>query len=267
MVQGFLYWLGQSGFLIEIPGAVSQRILIDPFLTPAAGARRSYFQITDLGPIDWVFTTHEHLDHFDSEAIATLKRRNPGLRIVAPGHLASRVIEAGFQPSEYLSPPLRKWTTLSSILKIVALPSVHALHPHDGYGTAPDEQFLGYVFDIGGIHVYHSGDTILSETLLQTLVATGVDVALLPINGRDFFRESHDIAGNLTECEAVEMAGRIGAKILIPMHYDAFDNNRGDVGRVVRYAHDRWPRLTVPILGYGEEWPIYRPGTLGMRSD
>ncbi|WP_051351162.1 MBL fold metallo-hydrolase [Sulfobacillus thermosulfidooxidans] len=257
-----LFWLGQSGFLMEITTPRSLRILIDPFLTPTRGANDPRFQVEDLGPIDWILSTHEHLDHFDWESIVHLKKHNPGLQVMAPLHLKERLVKAGFLPSEYLYPRLFEWVDLSTTLKVQAIPSVHALHVEDGYDSGIPGQFLGYIMDFGGIRVYHSGDTILSSSLFDTVSAAGIHVALLPINGRDFFREREDIVGNLTAWEAVELAGRIGAKVLIPMHYDAFANNLGDIGQVVRYAHEYWPELSVAVLGYGQEWPIYIPRVL-----
>ena len=43
--------------------------------------------------------------------------------------------------------------------------------------------------------------------------------------GRDFFREERGIVGNLNAREAVELASRVGARILVPMHWDLFAGN------------------------------------------
>ena len=43
--------------------------------------------------------------------------------------------------------------------------------------------------------------------------------------GRDFFREERGIVGNLNAREAVELASRIGARILVPMRWDLFAGN------------------------------------------
>ncbi|WP_053960973.1 MBL fold metallo-hydrolase [Sulfobacillus thermosulfidooxidans] len=261
-----LFWLGQSGFLVETTEPPSLRILIDPFLTPTKGAYDPRYRVADLGPIDWIFSTHEHLDHFDWDSIVQLKKSNPRLQIVAPAHLRQRILEAGFLASEHVVPALYEWVDINLALKIQAIPSVHALHVEQGYQLEEEDQFLGFIMEFGGIRVYHSGDTILSPALFETLRTSGIHVALLPINGRDFFREREDIVGNLSAWEAVELAGRIGAKVLIPMHYDAFANNLGDLGQVVHYAHQYWPELCVAVLGYGQEWPIYIPRMLAIKK-
>ena len=50
-------------------------------------------------------------------------------------------------------------------------------------------------------------------------------IALLPINGR---APSCRVAGNLSGCDAAQLAKDIGAKIVIPCHYDMFEFNTAD---------------------------------------
>ena len=53
----------------------------------------------------------------------------------------------------------------------------------------------------------------------------GVDVALLPINGRAPERR---VAGNLNADEAATLAHAIGARTVIPCHYEMFTFNTAD---------------------------------------
>lgn len=258
-MSSWLSWLGQSGFVMEHQGV---RLVIDPFLTPTAGARPPRFRVEDLGKIDWVLSTHEHIDHWDHSTICRIKQENPRARIMAPGHLRALAAEAGFLASEFTEPSLTKRLPLTPEIGVRAVSAVHALHAAHGYGSGTADQFLGYVLSMEGITVYHSGDTIISRDLLDTLSQAQIDVALLPVNGRDFFRDAADIVGNLGACEAVDLAGYIGASVLVPMHYDAFPNNLGDVGQVARYAHDKWPYMTVAVLGYGQKWLLEKPMAL-----
>jgi L-ascorbate metabolism protein UlaG (beta-lactamase superfamily) len=61
----------------------------------------------------------------------------------------------------------------------------------------------------------------------DTLRDLAIDVALLPINGRDARREAQGILGNLSEREAAWLAQAIGVEVVVPMHYDLFARNRG----------------------------------------
>jgi L-ascorbate metabolism protein UlaG (beta-lactamase superfamily) len=70
---------------------------------------------------------------------------------------------------------------------------------------------VGYVVSVEGKKIYHAGDTDLVQEMdcLQD-----VDVAFLPIGGRDF---TMDLS------EAIEAARRIKPKVVIPMHRFATD--------------------------------------------
>jgi L-ascorbate metabolism protein UlaG (beta-lactamase superfamily) len=78
-------------------------------------------------------------------------------------------------------------------------------------------KFMGYVIEFGEWKIYHSGDTLEFDNMVEILKPFNVDVALLPINGND---PSRGVAGNLNIKEAAELGKTIGAKIVVPCHYD-----------------------------------------------
>ena len=75
---------------------------------------------------------------------------------------------------------------------------------------------------LGGITIYHSGDTLRYPEMAELLRPFAVDVALLPINGN---RPERRVAGNLFGDEAAQLAHDIGARLVIPCHYDMFEFN------------------------------------------
>ena len=81
---------------------------------------------------------------------------------------------------------------------------------------------MGYVARCGEWTVYHSGDTMLYEGIEERLSGLGIDVALLPINGRAPERR---VAGNLWGDEAARLAQAVGAQVVIPCHYEMFEFN------------------------------------------
>jgi L-ascorbate metabolism protein UlaG (beta-lactamase superfamily) len=95
---------------------------------------------------------------------------------------------------------------------------------------------LGYVVSAGGAHVYHAGDTVLFDGLVERLRELHVDLALLPINGRDAEREAEGIVGNIDEGEAAQLALDIGADAAVPLHWDMFAWNPGDPAAFVSAA-------------------------------
>jgi L-ascorbate metabolism protein UlaG (beta-lactamase superfamily) len=70
----------------------------------------------------------------------------------------------------------------------------------------------GLVISIGGVTVYHAGDTCLFGDMKLIAERNPIDVALLPIGGH-YTMDRHD---------AVAAAELIGAATVIPMHYDTF---------------------------------------------
>ena len=85
-------------------------------------------------------------------------------------------------------------------------------------------RFLGYVVEIGGIRFYHAGDGLVYPELPAALAALAPDVLMLPINGRDYMRESAGIVGNMNEAEAAWLCAQVGALL---RHPHALRRDRG----------------------------------------
>ena len=92
---------------------------------------------------------------------------------------------------------------------------------------------MGYVIEFGGHTIYHSGDTLWFDEMCALLKPFEVDVALLPINGN---RPERKVAGNLDCKEAALLGKEIGAKYVIPCHYDLFTFNTADVSEFIAEA-------------------------------
>jgi L-ascorbate 6-phosphate lactonase len=230
-----LIWLGQSGFLLEAAG---RRLLIDPYLSehPNRLIRPPGLDVVsrDIGGL---LVTHEHLDHLDTLFLPTLLAASPTLRVVLPAPLVSLVSPP--TPRESVMAALPHASIHLDAFDISVVPAIHAVHPRDGYSDGDcgsGARFVGYVVNAGGVTLYHAGDTILSDELRTALRGVAVDFCLLPINGRDPSRERRGIAGNMGPREAVELATELGARFLVPMHWDLFRGNTGFPAEVVRYA-------------------------------
>jgi L-ascorbate metabolism protein UlaG (beta-lactamase superfamily) len=92
---------------------------------------------------------------------------------------------------------------------------------------------MGYVIEFGKYKIYHSGDTLLFDEMVDLLKPFAVDVAMLPINGN---KPERKVAGNLNCKEAAELGKAIGAGCVIPCHYDMFTFNTADVNEFIREA-------------------------------
>lgn len=63
---------------------------------------------------------------------------------------------------------------------------------------------------------------------VERLRDLAVDVALLPVNGRDAHRLAHGVPGNFTFAEAVALCAGAGIRTLVPHHWGMFDFNTVD---------------------------------------
>jgi L-ascorbate metabolism protein UlaG (beta-lactamase superfamily) len=222
-------WLGQAGFALRAGETVA---LIDPFLSPYRGrAYESSLTPAEATGIDLVLVTHEHIDHFDAEAAPVIAAASPGALFVVPTPIVDMVTKVGVPPDRVVGAQPGDRLELAG-LAIHPVPARHGVTMDDAYGFGEElsgglVRFLGYVVDAGGVRLYHAGDTIHYAGMETRLADMHIDLAMLPINGRDPERESRNIVGNLNEREAAWLAREIRADLLVPMHYDLFDRNRG----------------------------------------
>ena len=248
-MKGQVIWLGQAGFVIEGDDA---RVGVDLFLRSDPRLRPPFCHPDALGFLDATFVTHEHHDHMDRFTLTALTERLRAMDVVVPCPIAEEAKALGIprvRPAE-VGLPMRYGD-----IEATPVRARHAAHMAEGYHFGePDGRFLGYVFRVGTAAVYHSGDTIMYPELADTLRGLGVTVMLLPINGRSYAREKAGLVGNLTPEEAVDLAAEAGAAVLIPMHYETYPNNLGDVGQAAEMAYRRGVTLVVPR--YGQRVPL-----------
>lgn len=243
-----LSWLGQAGFILRAGGTTA---LLDPFLAPYRGrVYESGLAAAQAEGIDLVLCTHEHVDHFDAESAPAIAKASPGAVFVVPTPIVDMVTEAGIPADRVVGLQPGQTVELAG-LGIGAVPAMHGVTMEDAYGFGESlsgglVRFLGYVVDAGDVRLYHAGDTIPFEGMETTLRELAIDVAMLPINGRDPEREARGIVGNLTEREAAWLAKEIAAGVVLPMHYDLFERNRGYPAHLVQSVERDHPG--VPVL-------------------
>jgi L-ascorbate metabolism protein UlaG (beta-lactamase superfamily) len=227
-----LYWLGQAGFVLDWDG---RRALIDPYLSDSLarkyrGTRYGHVRTmaSPIAPeaftrVDLVLCTHRHTDHMDPDTLQPLGRLFPQLRFVVPaasateagkrcGVAANRLIAVN--PGDDIEP--------LPGLRIRPLASAHETLDVDDAGRY---EWLGYVVDIAGTRLYHSGDCVPYPGLVDAVRQLAPALALLPVNGRDTERSSNGVPGNFTLDEAVALCRNAGVPAMVAHHYGLFEFN------------------------------------------
>jgi L-ascorbate metabolism protein UlaG (beta-lactamase superfamily) len=130
--------------------------------------------------------------------------------------------------------------------EIIGVPAANEDLAQDEAGR---HKFLGYIVRFGPWTQYHSGDTLWYGGMVDHLRPYAIDLAILPINGRAPERR---VAGNLNGQEAAELACRIGARLVVPCHYEMFEFNTAAPDTFIATAQ----KLGQPyqVLRAGERW-------------
>lgn len=189
-----LRFLGHAAFALK-DGETT--VLVDPFLTgnPRAAVSAGELDATT------ILLTHGHADHL-GDTVAIAKRT--GATVVAIVELAN---EIGGQGVDVRDPNLGGTERFGwGSAKLV--PAWHTAVSPSGTAHTP----AGLLIEFAGTTIYHVGDTCLFSDLQLVGRGRSIDVALVPIGGH-YTMDRHD---------AVEAVKLIGAKTVVPIHYDTF---------------------------------------------
>jgi L-ascorbate metabolism protein UlaG (beta-lactamase superfamily) len=254
-----LSWLGQAGFILQTAGRV---ILIDPYLSDSLATKyhgREFaherlmpppIALDEIGGaylcrLDFVLCTHRHSDHMDPETLAAVTLQQPGCRFVVPAAELGHALSLGLPEGRVLPIDAGDTLSLGDGVMVKAIPAAHESFQQDAVGR---HRFLGYVLTMGGLTLYHSGDTVVYPGLAATLADEAIDCALLPVNGRDAYRASRGVPGNMTAGEAIDLCNVAGIPLLVPHHFGMFAFNTASHADLDLLRHCSVPRVVIPDL-------------------
>jgi L-ascorbate metabolism protein UlaG (beta-lactamase superfamily) len=187
-------FLGHSAFALTEGDAT---VLIDPFLT---GNPKAAIAAQDVAATT-ILLTHGHADHF-GDTVDIAKRT--GAPVMAIVEIAGELSEEGI---ETIGPNLGGSVKFDwGWAKMV--PAWHTSTTPKGTVNTP----AGLVINIGDKIVYHLGDTSLFSDMQLVGKRNPIDVALMCIGGHF----------TMDRTDAVDAADLIGAKTVIPCHYNTF---------------------------------------------
>ncbi len=189
-----LTWLGHACVLLN----GSKKVLIDPFVE----GRSVIFTRPDI-----VAVTHGHEDHL-GETVAL------GKKTVAITEIAKYLKTKGL-PVEGMN---IGGTAQVGGVSFTMTQAVHSSWIEEAGAGFYGGTAAGFVIGMDGLRIYHAGDTALFSDMRLIGDLYHPDIALLPIGGRYTMGIS----------EAMIAANFIGAKTVIPIHYNTWDKIAAD---------------------------------------
>lgn len=196
-----LLHIGHCCHLIEVGG---QRWLTDPwFFNPAFGSltHSSALRADAVGPLDGIFISHRHPDHFDPSALRQLDRR---AQVWTPDEsLVPGLRELGFAAVSVSNP----WQTLQlGSLAVSFVPAVHDVPEHSLLLAGADARVL------------FCGDTGPHDHWAEIRRRYQPTTALLPCDGTSLRWEPRQI---MNPSEAARAALELGCPQILQTHADA----------------------------------------------
>jgi L-ascorbate metabolism protein UlaG (beta-lactamase superfamily) len=174
------------------------RVLIDPFLT---GNPKAAVEASEVEPTH-IFLTHGHADHW-GDVVDIAKRT--GAPCVAIAEISGELGDHGVKNT---TDPNLGGTVEFEGGWVRLVPAWHTSTTPGGTVNVP----AGMVINLGGKTVYHLGDTALFSDLRLVAERDRLDAALVCIGGH-YTMDRHDA---VIACEL------LGARIVIPCHYNTF---------------------------------------------
>ena len=196
-----IYFVGQSTFKLTLDDGTV--LLTDPWFA-GVGLWRAVAPAcapADLGRVDFVLASHNHLDHIDKPSLNLARVQD--CTVVGSERVARRARKAGVKKVFALRPGEEQGFPA---FRVKATPAFHPLA----------QDAIGFLIETGGRRIYFCGDTRLDDRLISFLQASGpIDLAFLQISCAVYFGRDDGLRLET----AAELAKAVKPKLVVPMHY------------------------------------------------
>lgn len=183
-----LAWLGHDGYRLDGDPV----IYFDPY------------EIKSRTPADIIFISHEHFDHCSPADVGKIQK---GDTVIVTDVASATKLQGNVKAMKAGD----RFTVKG--VEVEAVPAYNVnkqFHPKDA-------GMLGFIVSIGGVRVYHAGDT----DFIPEMNDIETDIALLPVSGTYV----------MTVDEAIQAARAINPEVAVPMHYGAIVGDQTDAER------------------------------------
>ncbi|MCS6767944.1 MAG: MBL fold metallo-hydrolase [Candidatus Nitrosocaldus sp.] len=217
-------WLGHDTFKLRDGSGTT--IYIDPYRLKRDAKDKA----------DVLLISHEHFDHLsvdDARKVASAdKTIVVTTRSCADGLKGLKVKEVK------VVKPWERVDLQRVLVEAVPAYNTNKINPDTRKPFHPkDAGMVGFVVTIGGVRIYHAGDTDAIEELRRL---SNIDVALLPVSGTYV----------MTVEEAVEAVRMVRPNVAIPMHYGTIVGSAKDAERFKSMVKECEVHILKPIDDY-----------------
>lgn len=230
--------IGGAGVVVKTPLSL---VMIDPFFGSSVSSEWVRMIPAPMDPremrfCDLFLSTHEHEDHCERNTVLAVARRT-GAMFIGPGSSCRRFLEWGVEKNRV------------TVLKPGESLSLNDVTVTAWFANDPDaESALSFIISIGSVRLFHSGDSKFSEEFSKIGEQGGVDIAFLSLG-----RNPRGHKYYMNACDTLEAARDLGARTLIPVHWDLWRRTREDPWLVKKIAGCWRLPVEVVILRLGDK--------------
>ncbi len=217
--------IGQTGLKIEYKEFL---LLVDPYLSNSVEELDSKdlkrqipipYSLEELHSLNWVFLTHDHIDHCDPHTIPKLAKKSNSVLFMGPYPVRKKLMDWGINEERIFSADSGEMQ-ITEELTIRAIP---AAHPSIVKAKDSKPSCVGWLIRYKEKNIYVAGDTAVCKEIIDILKElNSIELAFLPVNEDNYFRRQRGIIGNMSVREAFGLSEITNIKNLVPVHWDMF---------------------------------------------
>jgi L-ascorbate 6-phosphate lactonase len=232
-----IFWLWQNSFILKTPKGTL--IAIDPYFSHSVNVfedpQTEYVHDLPMSPeevnVDYVFCTHDHLDHTDPLTLPKIAETYPKTKFFGTPESRNHFLKMGIDANHAISLDVEK-TILLDDVKVTPFYSIplSTVKMWEKKTGSTITTHYGYLFDFDFVKLFNMGDSSpdvveAPMTIFKEILPYSPDIAILPIIGDMPERKPED---------AYKFANLLKSKIVIPSHYGCFAMRTIDPAKFTR---------------------------------